>query len=133
MKTSAKQLNKLVIKEINNLIIHATKTERRRLNYKYFNPNHTTKCIYGQMTGSCDSERAKQLLNKCAVPVSTDIDKNIISIDKRYNKNFDKKGSYRSDVFSPIEVYVFRNRFNAEINDKIIKFIKTGVPIESLD
>ncbi len=51
--------------EIKMLKIHATKEELNKLNFKTFDPCKKNRCIYGQMTGQCNSERAKELIGKC--------------------------------------------------------------------
>lgn len=55
-----------VTKEAQALRVHATKEERERLNFAELNPEHINKCIYGQMTGSCNSERGAALIYLCA-------------------------------------------------------------------
>jgi hypothetical protein len=51
----------LVQKELDTIKAKATKEEIGRLNLNTFNHTHTENCIYGQMTGNCDSVRANEL------------------------------------------------------------------------
>jgi hypothetical protein len=61
-----KQLKEDVRKEAEALKIHATKEERGKLNIKRLQPETRYGCIYGGMTGDCDSDRAIELISKCA-------------------------------------------------------------------
>lgn len=53
-----------VVNEVNHLIDNTTQDEKDMLREKTFNPNIYSNCIYGQMTGDCDSDRAKELIPK---------------------------------------------------------------------
>lgn len=55
-----------VRKEAEALKVHATSEERGKLFYKKLDPKTISHCIYGLMTGSCNSERAATLINACA-------------------------------------------------------------------
>lgn len=54
-----------VKKEIISLRKHATPEETHRLSLEEINPTTRYKCIYGLMTGSCQSPRAIKLISKC--------------------------------------------------------------------
>lgn len=54
----------LVIQEAKNLRKLATREEKDQLNLVTLNPRNEWKCIYGQMTGSCFSDRAEELIVK---------------------------------------------------------------------
>jgi hypothetical protein len=58
-----------VAHEINALMENATKEELNRLNIFDFNPTDIDNCIYGQMTGSCESMRAKDLMDTSCIKV----------------------------------------------------------------
>lgn len=86
-----------VQKEAALLLKHATKEERARLNFFTLNGNDPERCIYGQMTYSCFSERSMKLMNLCyhlptdtlwSTHSCTDIER-AISHDKyeKYNSN----------------------------------------------
>lgn len=55
--------------EVRMLKKHGTKEELARMDLDGFQPEHQEHCIYGQMTGSCVSKRAKILMDKSCVRV----------------------------------------------------------------
>lgn len=55
-----------VKKEAEALRKNATSEERSKLNFNSLDPHHLNKCIYGQMTGNCNSVRGVQLIEACA-------------------------------------------------------------------
>ena len=46
-----------------------TDAEKKKLNFNELKPEYTKKCIYGQITGSCESDRAKELMDECCIRV----------------------------------------------------------------
>lgn len=60
------QLKEDVRKEAEALRVHATKEELTKLSYKDLFPESISSCIYGMMTGSCNSDRAASLIDLCA-------------------------------------------------------------------
>ena len=97
-------MNDSVRKEINLLRIHATDEEKSRLNIDTFNGGYTDSCIYGQMTGNCCSERAKELIKLCV-----DMDEVIYNfraindgVPKTYERNI-KEGVDSIVWTSPLE------------------------------
>jgi hypothetical protein len=68
------QLKEDVRKEAEALRIHATKEERGRLNTKQLDPENIHKCIYGLMTGNCNSERSAELIQQCTCRYVADSD-----------------------------------------------------------
>lgn len=56
-----------VKKEAQALRVHATEEERGNINIRDFDPASYDGCIYGMATGSCHSERAAELIEKCCV------------------------------------------------------------------
>jgi hypothetical protein len=64
MKLSIPLLIKHALAEIKNLKKKATKEEINKLVYHNFIPMSVAECIYGLMTGSCNSARAKELTPK---------------------------------------------------------------------
>lgn len=59
----------LVISEARLLKKLATPEEIARLDPYRLDGKSNTKCIYGMMTGSCKSERAKELIDACCTKV----------------------------------------------------------------
>ena len=127
-----KTLEKLVIKEATNLRIHATKEERDRLNLGTLDGEKTHKCIYGQMTGSCDSNRANELIVLCAP--------NIYLADKEgdiFNGKLGGKPRYTymvnrlSFYVSPIEKYIYWNNpktyFLTRNVENLVNYIKGNI------
>jgi hypothetical protein len=66
MSYTFEQLKEDVRKEAEALRVHATKEELQKLDAKLLRPESRYGCIYGSMTGDCDSFRAITLINKCA-------------------------------------------------------------------
>lgn len=62
-----------VIHEIKGIREHATLEERNDLFFAYLDPRHENKCIYGQMTGSCYSKRAKEIANHISPLIVGDV------------------------------------------------------------
>lgn len=60
-----KQFLDEVTQEIENIKKFATCKEKQNLNFFYFNPYSRYECIYGQLAGSCESDRAIDLIKKC--------------------------------------------------------------------
>lgn len=58
-----------VVQEAKNIKEHATEKEKDRLDFAWLDPSNVTRCIYGQMSGHCRSDRALELINKCTVRV----------------------------------------------------------------
>lgn len=82
------QFLKDVMHEIEMIKLHADQEEKNRLDFGSFNPEYATDCIYGQMTGSCRSARAKKLMELSCIRVM-DID----------NSNFTRGISIEDDDF----------------------------------
>jgi len=55
--------------EIDMLKLHATDAEKARLDFDRFDYTSQFRCIYGQLTGNCDSKRAKELMDLACVRV----------------------------------------------------------------
>jgi hypothetical protein len=58
-----------VIHEIKALKANATVEELAALDLNYLNPKSSNLCIYGQMTGYCASQRAKELMDVSCIRV----------------------------------------------------------------
>lgn len=56
--------------EVEALKANATKEEIAKLDIEHFHPDSKQDCIYGQMTGSCESHRAKELMDSACVRVT---------------------------------------------------------------
>lgn len=51
--------------EAQKLKAYATKDELQKLNWMRLSPLNAKQCFYGQMTGSCFSQRAAELIENC--------------------------------------------------------------------
>lgn len=128
------------LKEVEHEILmlkkHATKSEIEALNIEKFDYRRPTQCIYGQMTGNCESYRAKALMDKACIRVLhlagygvEDID-NVKISDDSFNINGEYTGqtwlsrsSQRRDYtyLSALEGYICTK--NAK-NKHIFEFLK---------
>lgn len=119
---------KLVIEEATALRKHATKEERSNLNFENLNPDSQRRCIYGQMTGDCFSERAKKLIEKsCRRVYSTngkfaDAKLNGSPVGKYRATNGGRLFGQNTDYWSPIELFI--SKATSRMNQKLIQFIK---------
>lgn len=64
-KYTKKQFLDEVKQEIENIKKFATDKEKQNLDFDSFNADSPTSCIYGQLTGDCESDRAIKLIRKC--------------------------------------------------------------------
>ncbi len=103
VKDEAKKLRKLALPK-----------EKDKLKIKSLDSGDRTRCIYGQMTGNCNSERAGELIVNCAkrvyntAPISSDI----LRLSKLNGKP--KKIDFNDDdrtwkYISPIEKFIWLN------------------------
>lgn len=125
------KLAELVKKEAKLLKKYATKTELRKLNVLHLNPSHTEKCVYGLMTGNCTSDRAHELISKCAPKTYAGAYKRgftfVYSLPKLNGKiNPEKRDEHSFRSWSPIEVYILNNKYEekAELTKNLIDYLK---------
>lgn len=64
-QVSYEQFIEAVEKEVNEIKKHATAKEIKNLDFNHLSPSNSRLCIYGQMTDSCWSKRAAELIFKC--------------------------------------------------------------------
>jgi hypothetical protein len=130
----------LVKQEAKNLLKHATQAERDNLDFENFKPKHSGNCIYGQMTGTCFSERAEELIKKCATQVydanskTAEMDNISILADilvgspkgrERYKSNSSVMIEVETDFYSPIEVFVYEEKNQKSgANENLIKYLR---------
>jgi len=96
------ELKALVLDEAKKIKEFATPEEIQRLDPRLILPYNGSMCIYGQMTGDCFSDRAIELLNKCAIPYSDGISEFVYTDDDRFADG--SSGILRA--YSPIECYI---------------------------
>lgn len=133
-----KQLAELAAKEVRKLKKNATEQELSRLDLECLNPDGSENCIYGQMTGSCWSARAWQLLRECTatplssygVPQPQEItDRGIEPIvedlykESTFGHESDSFGRRGRTRFSALEIYISLYRHTEKV-ERIINYLK---------
>lgn len=104
-----------VAKEARAIKKHASLEQRMQLNFEKLNPNSPGDCIYGQMLGSCESKRAKKLIDKCCTRMFDHIDQERASpMDLIEGNNFSSfkkaiNGEYDENVFWDFRYYLSRD------------------------
>ena len=132
--------------EVHAIKLHATTKEIGRLLSK-FNGQTQTKCVYGQLTGSCESSRAKELMElSCQRVVATELNskrrlqfvssfftkaiarrnftalKDFVRPAGTGMKMWDEDSGYRNyDYLSALETYILMNNSN---DTSIINYLK---------
>lgn len=118
MKTTKEKFLNDVKKEVELLKIHATKNELNNLDFEKFHPNEPNLCIYGQLAGSCENLRAKELMDLACTKIGNGgagifNRSNYNEIDT--NLNIKYEGQMWTDInfdrtykfLSYIEIYIF--------------------------
>lgn len=131
------KLEELVIEEATKLKQEAKKGELRHLSYKKLSGCSRHECIYGQMTGNCESDRAYELITKCCERVY--IPTNDYFSDKlagRLNgkpKQLKDPGNRLEYYVSPIENFLFKHKKEVEDNSpkvrQLVAFLKGEIDI----
>lgn len=115
----------LVRQEAISLKRHGFKKELARLDFETLDPGNSDYCIYGQMTGSCFSNRAKSLILKCAPLMVGGVVEamyiNGVPKNKMFILHKDQPGIHDRAYFSPIENYI--NLFSDD-SEYLINFLK---------
>jgi len=131
-KISKEQFLADVMHEINMLKQHATQEEISRLDISTFDHTRVVECIYGQMTHSCMSSRAKELMDLACVRV-LDVKVGVDSIDgcdiesSEFNINGEYSGQTWASIgrnfsyLSALEGYICTKNANIE---GIIQYLK---------
>lgn len=116
----------LVKTEAKNLRKFATKEELDKLIQEDFNPRHSDNCIYGLLTGNCDSPRAIELIKSCAPRVYksgnyVQIGDNDWVLSNKLNGS--PKKISRVEFWSPIECFIYPNK-QKEAAIRLLKYLK---------
>lgn len=109
---------KLVIKEIETIKKKATNEEIARLNFNVFDASRIDRCIYGQMTGNCDSARALKLMPKKYDEIG-------FNDSSAYSKDyiqFEVQDFTKGNYFTALEKYLFMVK--APVHRHIISYLK---------
>ena len=137
-KITKKQFLADVEHEIRMLKEHATQEEVEKLDFQLFNPRRSDGCIYGQMTGECDTPRAKELMDKACIRVldfgpGYDLEdcSSFIAIKENINGSYTGQDWYSGDnierhmfYLSSLEGYIC---FKNAKKEHIIDFLKGKV------
>lgn len=94
---------KLVIEEAKNLRKKATKEELDNLDLLNFIADSEFGCVYGQMTGSCFSQRATTLIKSCCSKVHKS---GVYNLSKAA-VNGSPETLSRNEFWSPIECFIW--------------------------
>ena len=98
-----------VMNEINHIKVIATAEEIAKLDFSTFTAYSGDLCIYGQMTGMCDSNRAKELTIKTYDDEPKEEECGFLIINTGF-------------YFTTLEVYLFKSK--PETNEQIIQYLK---------
>ncbi len=133
-KITKKQFLADVEHEVRAIKANATPEEIEKLNFSRLNPLRPTNCIYGQMTGICNSKRAEELMNKSCIRQTVQTkygvedfeDKSFTEIKGLINGEYKKStwevSSGRTySYLSALEAYIC---LKGAKNENIIKFLK---------
>lgn len=120
-KKQKDQLVELVKKEAKALRTKATTSERAKLNFDDLQVASSKNCIYGQMTGSCLTSRAHDLIATCAERVYRRGKLNGEPTVKKLERN---RAEFEFTVFSPIERFIMFNAGENDNNEILINYLK---------
>lgn len=104
-----------VMAELENIKAKATIEEIDKLVFDTFNHESVTVCIYGQMTGRCDSKRAIEITPKTYEYIS----------GKGYNfrgQDYNKRLKLSANNYTPLEKYLYIVK--KPMHKKIIAYLK---------
>lgn len=104
--------------ELDNIKTNATKEELGKLRIDSFSVNSPTRCIYGLMTGSCISDRAKELSPKVYSNVGGDL--------------FSEQDFTKEEIgyFTALEKYLYMVK--PSMHAKIIDYLKDKTQVIKL-
>ena len=130
------RLLKEVRTEAYNLKLMATTEELDRLDIDTLDPETKQSCIYGQMTGSCQSVRAYHLMNACAVSFTNSAGTKFVGGDE-FKSNWE---TYETSIdmfywqtriynrtytfYSPVEVYILEHEGNPIVLKALVDYLK---------
>ena len=115
-------LSKLAKKEARELKKKATREELDQLDFRSLGPASASRCIYGQMTGDCFSDRASRLIHQCAERVY-DVREKGMAHAALNGKPKEDRQMFR--YYSPIEIFIhnMQNRENGN-NEILVDYLK---------
>lgn len=106
--------------EIKRIKKRATANEIDKLSFEDFSTNDVSACIYGQMTGRCDSDRARELMPK----KYNDILK-IVAYRRPINeKTYTAQSMSKGGNFTALEKYLYMAE--SDTHEHIFDYLKDG-------
>ena len=111
-----KKFYDMVLDELKHLKENATPEEIAKLKFDTFNHANGQECIYGQMTGSCISSRAKELYSKHFKNVALAVTNEVLFNDK--NNAYWNIG-YK---YTALERYLFM--IDKKAHNQILNYLK---------
>ena len=122
MTKTKKQFAQEVKEELNHIKLHATQEELSRLHFEYFRHDSSFNCIYGQMTGSCKSKRALEIMPKRYIYVGDpESDDRFLFLPFKEH-SFIEFSTPRYHGYTPLEKYLFM--VGPDVHERIIKYLK---------
>ena len=119
-----KKLQKLALQEAEKLREYATPEQKARLNVYNFNPQREHACIYGLMTGSCETPEAHELARHCTTGLfDSEVVSEAVSVSGSSLQEFydGRRKRRERGYFTPLEVYIYDNY---EDGLQLLKYIK---------
>lgn len=108
---------KSVMDELDHIKQNATQEEISKLDIAVFSPTSRRSCIYGQMTGDCQSNRAKELYPKSLPTLGSKGE----SLSEGVEYMNGMKRYLNDEYFTPLEAYLPLERANPK---EIIEYLK---------
>lgn len=125
MKLLKKDFYQMVIEEAQHLREHATDEEKSKLDFDKLRVSSVVLCIYGQMTGVCNSPRAKELFSKTFEDIGMSCDEDVRKGCTTFRELTNMMDVEAVDdeyaAWSPIEVYI---TLKGSKNENLIQYIK---------
>lgn len=122
-----------VINEALAIRENATQEERNNLNYFELNASNIHKCIYGQMTGHCNSDRSLELIRKCCTRYFKQValrswstidyvlsNVNGVRVDRDFEAN--RKARMSMQHFSAVEIFIATG--HRSLNANLIAYLR---------
>lgn len=114
------ELNAMTLEELVTIKANARAEEIKRLNFETFSNVVSNACIYGQMTGSCISMRARQIYPKIFRHLNIEYTYGIQKVSSMESQNFEP-----GDSFTPLEKYLLL--VDEAQHKEVIKYLKGEV------
>lgn len=101
--------------ELDNIKSKATQEEISKLDFNGFDHKYNDTCIYGQMTGWCNSDRAKELSPKVYKTITKTVIEGYLPFSKQNMSTNEKR-------YTALEKYLYMVK--RPMHEKIISYLK---------